>query len=303
LASIKPLKANMSHSIFNEEDRKKRVSYLLRDEDLVNPFKTGKVKKTDKMANLSKKELKKLKYKKAHKKNYMQINELHLKQYDPFHDFDKLKQEQQMEPTKVQQLKEKQKKQKKFVSPIPPYRTQQLYPNVTDKGYVTLETSLGILNIELYCDKAPKTCDNFLMLCERGAYNGTSFHRLIKDFMVQGGQTVSGQSAWGSPFENEIVDSLKHDSRGILSMANSGLNTNQCQFFICFVPCQHLDGKHSVFGKVVGGLDILEDIENVKTMGSDQPAKDIKIERVIIYSNPFKDALEDNDNEEEQEDQ
>jgi cyclophilin family peptidyl-prolyl cis-trans isomerase len=290
----------MSHSIFNEDDRKKRVAYMLQDDDLINPYKTGKIKKQDKTANLSKKELKKLKYKKAHKKNYMQINELHLKKNDPFHDLDKLKQEQQTEPALLRAVKEKQKKDKNFASPIPPYRTTQIYPNVTDKGYVTLETSLGNLNIELYCDKAPKTCDNFLLLCERGSYTKTSFHRLIKDFMVQGGQTKSGQSAWGAAFENEICSTLRHNDRGILSMANSGPNTNQCQFFICFVPCPHLDDKHSVFGKVVGGLDILDDIEQVKTIGSDQPAKDITIERVIIYSNPFKDAVEDEDDEEEE---
>lgn len=153
----------------NEEDRKKRVAYLLPDEELLNPFKSGKIKKKDKMANLSKKEQKKLKYKKAFKKNYMQINEVHLKNNDPFHDLDKLRQEQQMQPKILQAIKEK-KKQKLFSSPIPSFRVQQLYPKITDKGYVTLETSLGNLNIELYCDKV-RFCIHFVNKFDVGSEN------------------------------------------------------------------------------------------------------------------------------------
>ncbi|KAL0477588.1 peptidyl-prolyl cis-trans isomerase, partial [Acrasis kona] len=288
----------------DENDRKARIAYLLSDEDLVNPYKKyggAGIKKTEKM--LSAKELKKLKYKKTHKKNFMAINELHLKNYDPFQDLSKLRKEQEQVPDHLKAFTDaKNKKKKTFNSPIPQERIDSLYPQITDKGYVTLDTNYGNLNIELYCNKVPKTCDNFLMLCERGSYNNTQFHRLIKGFMVQGGQTKNGLSAFGAPFEDEIVEGLTHSSRGILSMANNGVNTNQCQFFISFVPCPHLDGKYSIFGKVVGGLDVLDEIEKIKTIGTDQPTNDLVINKVIVYHNPFLEALdEDSESEEDEE--
>ena len=121
------------------------------------------------------------------------------------------------------------------------------YPYVKKKGYVRLTTNLGNLNLELHCDKVTKTCDNFMTLCKRGYYNGVKFHRLIKHFMIQGGDPTGtgrgGQSAFGEPFEDEINKLFSHDSRGILSMENAGKDTNNSQFFITFRPCKHLDEK------------------------------------------------------------
>lgn len=115
-------------------------------------------------------------------------------------------------------------------------------------------TNHGPLVIELEASKVPKTCENFLELCETGYYKGTKFHRLIKNFMIQGGDPTgtgrSGSSIYGDKFEDEFHPTLPHLGRGVLSMANSGTNTNGSQFFISFKSCSHLDGVHSVFGKV-----------------------------------------------------
>lgn len=132
------------------------------------------------------------------------------------------------------------------------------YSRVKKKGYVQLETSLGSLNLELYCQWVHKACENFFGLARRGYYNGTIFHRLIKNFMVQGGDPtgtgLGGESIYGHSFPDDFQQHLSHDSRGILSMANSGPNTNKSQFFITFRPCKHLDKKHTIFGRVVGGI-------------------------------------------------
>lgn len=124
------------------------------------------------------------------------------------------------------------------------------YSRVKKKGYAQMETSHGPLNLELYCQWAPKTCDNFFRLSRDGYYDGTLFHRLIKHFMIQGGDPTAtgsgGNSCWGKPFEDELNQHLSHEGRGILSMANSGPNSNKSQFFITFRSCKHLDRKHSV---------------------------------------------------------
>lgn len=132
------------------------------------------------------------------------------------------------------------------------------YSRVNKKAYIQLETSLGRMNLELYCQWVPKACENFIGLARRGYYDGTIFHRLIKNFMVQGGDPTGtgsgGESLWASPFPDDFHQHLSHDSRGVLSMANSGPNTNKSQFFITFRPCKHLDKKHTIFGHVVGGM-------------------------------------------------
>lgn len=132
------------------------------------------------------------------------------------------------------------------------------YSRVKKNGFVQLDTSLGSLNLELYCIWVPKACENFFGLARRGYYNGTIFHRLIKNFMVQGGDPTGtgsgGGSIWGPPFPDDFHQHLSHDTRGVLSMANSGPNTNKSQFFITFRPCKHLDKKHTIFGRVVGGM-------------------------------------------------
>lgn len=121
-----------------------------------------------------------------------------------------------------------------------------------------MKTSRGDVVIELYADKVPKTVNNFVFLSREGFYNDTTFHRVIKQFMVQGGDpTATGTGGPGYKFEDEFDASLRHSHPGILSMANSGRNTNGSQFFITHTPTPHLDGRHSVFGKVVEGMNVV----------------------------------------------
>ena len=119
-------------------------------------------------------------------------------------------------------------------------------------------------------------------------------HRLIKHFMVQGGDPTGtgkgGESIFGQPFEDEFCKMFSHEGRGILSMANSGVNTNKSQFFITFRSCKHLDNKHTIFGRVVGGMDILSKIESVKTDDKDKPTESITILKTIVFVDPFKEA-------------
>ena len=133
----------------------------------------------------------------------------------------------------------------------------------------TIETSKGTIKIELYDDKTPKTVANFEKLTADGFYNGLKFHRVISDFMIQGGcPQGTGTGGPGYQFEDEFHPELRHDSPGILSMANAGPNTNGSQFFITHVPCPHLDNKHSVFGKVVEGIDVVNSIAQGDEMTS-----------------------------------
>lgn len=166
------------------------------------------------------------------------------------------------------------------------------------KGYVRLHTNLGDLNLELHCDLVSKTCENFLGLCERGYYNGTIFHRIIPGFMIQGGDPTGtgkgGESLWGNKsFLDEFSPRLQHSARGILSMANSGKDTNKSQFFITFGACSHLNFKHTVFGKVVGGMDTLIKMEETSTDEHDRPLKEVKILKVTIFVNPYKEDKEE----------
>ncbi|VDM62405.1 unnamed protein product [Angiostrongylus costaricensis] len=168
------------------------------------------------------------------------------------------------------------------------------YSRVKKNGYVRIVTNHGHINIELFCAKAPKTCENFITLCSRGYYNNTRFHRIIKNFMMQGGDPTStghgGESMWGKPFDDEFAPGLSHDARGILSMANKGTNTNQSQFFITFRPCKYLDKKHSIFGRVVGGQDALASIEKVETDRGDVPKEPVYFMRAEVFVNPFEEA-------------
>ena len=137
----------------------------------------------------------------------------------------------------------------------------------------TMTTNKGEIRLELFDDKTPKTVANFEKLAGEGFYDGLSFHRVIDDFMVQGGcPQGTGTGGPGYQFEDEFHTELKHDTPGILSMANSGPNTNGSQFFITHVPTPWLDGKHSVFGKVLGdGQDVVNAI-----------AQGDKIEKLVI---------------------
>ncbi len=133
----------------------------------------------------------------------------------------------------------------------------------------TIETSKGTIRLELYDDKTPKTVENFEKLAADGFYDGLKFHRVIQDFMIQGGcPNGTGTGGPGYKFEDEFHPDLKHDSPGILSMANAGPNTNGSQFFITHVPTPHLDNRHSVFGKVVDqeSQDVVNSIEVGDTM-------------------------------------
>lgn len=158
---------------------------------------------------------------------------------------------------------------------------------------VTLHTNLGDLKIELFCEEAPKTTTNFLALCASNYYDGTTFHRNIRGFMVQGGDPSGtgkgGKSIYDTPngkFEDEIVDSLTHYKRGICSMANSGPNTNGSQFFITYKAHSHLNGKFTIFGHIIDGMDTLDKIERVPTGPGDKPLQEIRINSVTIHANP-----------------
>ncbi|KAI7333848.1 Peptidyl-prolyl cis-trans isomerase-like [Hortaea werneckii] len=146
---------------------------------------------------------------------------------------------------------------------------------------VALETSMGAIVVELYNDHASKTCQNFSTLAARNYYNGTIFHRIIPDFMIQGGDPTGtgrgGSSVFGDKFEDEIRSDLKHTGAGILSMANSGPNTNGSQFFITLAPTPWLDGKHTIFGRVKSGMRVVQRMGLVKTGAEDRPVEDVKI--------------------------
>ena len=152
--------------------------------------------------------------------------------------------------------------------------------------FAIMETTMGVIEIELFEKAVPKTAKNFIGLAEKGYYNGITFHRVIDGFMIQGGDPTGtgagGQSFYGKAFEDEFVDTLRHNAAGILSMANAGRNTNGSQFFITLVPTPYLDGKHSVFGKVVGGMDVVKAIGKVKTGKGDRPVKDVTMTSVRI---------------------
>ena len=147
----------------------------------------------------------------------------------------------------------------------------------------TIETAKGTLVIELYKDKAPKTVGNFVALANKGFYNGIIFHRVIPGFMVQTGDpTGTGMGGPGYSFADEFGPGLKHSGAGILSMANSGPNTNGSQFFITLAATPWLDGKHSVFGKVVEGQSVVEEIAAAPRDSSDRPLQEISMKRVTI---------------------
>ena len=163
------------------------------------------------------------------------------------------------------------------------------------KAYAALHTSCGDLNLELHADAAPRAVLNFLLLSKKGYYDGVGFHRSIKNFMIQGGDPTGtgkgGASAWGKPFADEVGGRFGHDARGVLAMANSGPKTNGSQFFILFKSAPHLDGKHTVFGRVVGGVETtLAAMERIPTDAADKPTTAITITGVTVYDNPFDDA-------------
>lgn len=155
-----------------------------------------------------------------------------------------------------------------------------------EKLYAIIETGMGKIEILLFDADAPKTVNNFVSLAQKGYYNGIIFHRVIEGFMIQGGDPtgtgMGGESIYGKPFEDEFSIALRHDSPGILSMANSGPNTNGSQFFITVAATPWLDLRHSVFGKVIKGLDIVYAISKVPTGNMDRPVQDVVMKSVTI---------------------
>jgi peptidyl-prolyl cis-trans isomerase-like protein 2 len=164
------------------------------------------------------------------------------------------------------------------------------------KGFVRFVTNYGDLDFELHCDIVPRTCSNFIGLCEKGIYNDSCFHRSIRNFMIQGGKPRDKKevetSLWGDAFCDEFDDRLKHVGPGILSMANARPNTNKRQFFITFKSAPHLDRKHTVFGRVVNGLNVLSRMETVPTDKKDRPTSEIRIISVEVLYSPVEEAAE-----------
>ena len=164
---------------------------------------------------------------------------------------------------------------------------EKKYNSMSDSITVAIiKTNMGTIEVELFADQTPKTVENFVGLAEKGYYNGIIFHRVIKDFMLQAGDPTGtgsgGASFWGGKFDDEIVSDLKHDTPGMLSMANSGPNTNGSQFFITLIATSWLDGKHTIFGKVINGMDVVYAIGEVKTAAGDKPVNEVVMEEVTI---------------------
>ena len=154
---------------------------------------------------------------------------------------------------------------------------------------VKIMTGKGDILVELFEDEAPNAVANMITLAEQGYYKGMAFHRVIKGFMAQGGCPNSKRGATGRPgtggpgytFDNETSPALKH-LRGTLSMANAGPNTNGSQFFICFKPASFLDGHYSVFGKVIGGLDVVDKLEAIGSNGEGQPKEEVRFNIEVV---------------------
>jgi len=156
---------------------------------------------------------------------------------------------------------------------------------------VQFETTMGTFSVELYTQHAPKTCFNFYELARVGYYDKTKFHRVIRDFMIQGGDPTGtgrgGESIFGGKFEDEISRDLKHTGAGILSMANSGGGaSNGSQFFITLGPCPWLDGKHTIFGRVQTGMQVVQRLAAGPTGPNDVPLTDIVILKAQAVAPP-----------------
>lgn len=155
-----------------------------------------------------------------------------------------------------------------------------------DNNVVVLQTNQGIIEIRLMPEVAPKACENFTRLVEKGYYNGLIFHRVIKNFMIQGGDPtgtgMGGESIWGRPFEDEVNPNVKFDKPGLLAMANAGPNTNASQFFITTAKTPWLNMHHTIFGEVSLGYEVVQKIENTATDSSDKPIAEQKIIKAYL---------------------
>lgn len=153
---------------------------------------------------------------------------------------------------------------------------------------IVMETTQGTIEMKLWPEIAPKACENMKLLAEKGYYDGVTFHRIIKDFMIQGGDPTGtgfgGESAWGSTFEDECTDERGYTRPGLLGMANSGPATNGSQFFITTVETPWLNGKHTIFGEVTEGYEVVQKLESVKTDGAGRPAEKQVIKKMYVKS-------------------
>ena len=160
------------------------------------------------------------------------------------------------------------------------------------KGYIQITTNLGSMNFLIHCDLTPLTSENFMQLAESGYFNNTQFHRLVKNFCLQGGDPTGtgsgGESIFGSEFADEFNPKLTHHKTGILSMANCGPNSNRSQFFITLVECRHLDQKHTVFGEITTNEDLLHKINRQYVGKNEKPKEPITIEKIFCFENPFR---------------
>lgn len=155
-----------------------------------------------------------------------------------------------------------------------------------DDNVVVLQTNQGVVEIKLMPKIAPKACENFTKLVEKGYYNGLIFHRVIKNFMIQGGDPTGtgtgGESIWGVPFEDEVNSEITFDKPGLLAMANAGPNTNGSQFFITTAKTPWLNMHHTIFGEVISGYEVVRKIEDTATDGSDRPVVEQKIIKAYL---------------------
>ena len=154
------------------------------------------------------------------------------------------------------------------------------------KPVVVFETTEGNFEVTLNPAVAPKACENFIELTKKNYYDGTLFHRVIKGFMIQGGDPTGtgagGASTWGKTFKDEVSPKVSFDRRGLFAMANRGPNTNGSQFFITTAPTPWLDQKHTIFGEVTSGYDVIQKIENTKTGSGDRPLTPQKIIKAYV---------------------
>ena len=169
--------------------------------------------------------------------------------------------------------------------------TKNDYKEDLERATAVFDTNMGTFEAELYAKECPETVWNFINLAEgrqeteQGGnfYDGLTFHRVIAGFVIQGGcPQGTGAGGPGYNFKDEFDSSLRHDSEGILSMANAGPGTNGSQFFVTLAPTPHLDNRHSVFGKVVKGMDVVKKIGSTKTAAGDRPVEDVVMEKVTI---------------------
>ncbi|MDR1461358.1 MAG: peptidylprolyl isomerase [Campylobacteraceae bacterium] len=156
----------------------------------------------------------------------------------------------------------------------------------SEENIVILETNSGNITLKLYPKVAPKACENFISLAKNGYYDGVIFHRIIKNFMIQGGDPtgsgLGGTSMWNKPFEDEVSPYTLFEKEGLLAMANSGKNTNKSQFFITTVLTPWLNGRHTIFGEVIDGMNVVKKIENSATDTNNKPINPQTIIKVHV---------------------